>query len=165
MPRHAAHPGFCRVFSELDVAGVRLEGIARGRLLPEQRQVRLQVLGDVAAEDHVAVKSHSQIVDADRQIVQVFLPDLLESAVSGSEAVEEFLRRHADVAREIKGAAVGLEASLLPAVAGFSVRHDTHVAELAAPAVGAQIRAAVDEHGAADAIFEEKIDEIFLALL
>ena len=148
--------------AELNEVGVFLEGVARQHVAPQHRQEGLQILREEAAEDHVAVERQMDAVDRDGQMPQHVVEQRLVLGHVRLRAAEELLERDPERLLDPQGRTVGLETALLAAVAAQAAGLDADVAELPAVPSGAAVELAVDQHGAADAVFQRKIGHFLL---
>ena len=112
----------------------------------------------MAAQDNVCVIADAQIIHGNSKIVQVFVKQLPESDIAGFHLGEKIFQvAVCEIGQSFCGA-IGIQTSVITAVAFPAVRNNTHMAELTGPPVVAVIDGSGLHQGAAHAVAEKQVN-------
>ena len=92
MKRNTQRNGMFPQDAQVQIIGSRFKGIQRGSIFPQAGKIGHEVFRQKAAENNIAVESHTDVVNSERQMTQCIFPKKSTFGVVTLHFSEKFLQ-------------------------------------------------------------------------
>ena len=157
MQRRAYSRGFQFQGAAFDITAAAFKRIPFAYQRSQFADKILHIGSDVAAEHNITVKTHTQIVDEQGQIVQIPAEFPAANLIAGLYPPEKFRKISAGDTRKPSGVAINIRASLFAAITRLAAVFQRNMPEFAAALVVPTVQALGVHDRAADTVAQRNI--------